>query len=138
MNFFTMFFFSVGVSQIDGFKRALEDYIKSNPGTSMDEQIHAFTAILQITEEEQLQHSQIISSLQEWLSLEFPCCQLHLFGSSVSGLAFSKESDLDIYLENPQSKNIFRFTLITYLFRLADNSLFLSTNQSDFILFYLY
>lgn len=54
-----------------------------------------------MTERTSNRRLQIISSLEEWLSLEFPGCQLHMFGSSSSGLAFEGESDLDICLEIP-------------------------------------
>jgi DNA polymerase sigma len=85
------------------FKKALRDFVSTNPGISIDEQIHGLTTILQITKEEQHQQSQIISSLEEWLSLEFPSCRFHLLGSSVSGLAFHMDTDLDISLETSQS-----------------------------------
>jgi DNA polymerase sigma len=69
----------------------------------VDEQIHLLVKIVETTEEEKSRKSHIISSLEEWLSLEFPGCCLHLFGSSVTGLAFKNDSDLDIFLEIPAS-----------------------------------
>ena len=70
---------------------------------STDEQFRSLVQIVEITDEEKRRKSQILSSLEEWLSLEFPGCCLHLFGSSVSGLAFRNDSDLDIFLEIPKS-----------------------------------
>ena len=72
----------------------------------VDEQIYLLVKIVEVTEEERHQKSQIISSLEEWLSLEFPGCCLHLFGSSITGLAFRNDSDLDIFLEIPQSMKL--------------------------------
>ncbi len=88
---------------MDAFKKELKDVLVSNRGISIEEQIRSLTTILQITEEERQQQFQIISCLEQWLSLEFPSCRFHAFGSSVSGLGFHKESDLDMYLETPSS-----------------------------------
>ncbi|EFX73198.1 hypothetical protein DAPPUDRAFT_325455 [Daphnia pulex] len=87
--------------QIEVFERKLEETLKSNAVIPVDEQIHLLVKIVETTEEEKSRKSHIISSLEEWLSLEFPGCCLHLFGSSVTGLAFRNDSDLDIFLEIP-------------------------------------
>lgn len=91
------------VSHIEILKEALKESVKPESGTAIDEQIRSLVTALQVTEEEKRLQSQIISTLEEWLSLEFPSCRLQLFGSSVSGLAFRDESDLDIFMETPSS-----------------------------------
>lgn len=91
------------VNHIEIFKNALEESMKTNPEMSIDEQIRSLVTVLEVTEEEKRRQSQIISTLEEWLSLEFPSCRLHLFGSSVSRLDFRGESDLDIFMETPTS-----------------------------------
>lgn len=94
------------VSHIEIFKNALEESMKTNPEMSIDEQIRSLVTVLEVTEEEKRRQSQIISTLEEWLSLEFPSCRIHLFGSSVSRLAFRGESDLDIFMETPTNASI--------------------------------
>lgn len=77
--------------------------------SSTDEKLRLLTGILEMTEVDKQQQSAILSSLQEWLSVEFPGCRLHLFGSSVSGLAFHGDSDLDIFFEIPQTVELGKF-----------------------------
>ncbi|KAI9559720.1 hypothetical protein GHT06_013725 [Daphnia sinensis] len=89
------------VNHIKILKNVLEESLRTNPELSIDEQIRLLVTALEVTEEEKHQQTQIISTLEEWLSLQFPSCRLHLFGSSVSGLAFRGGSDLDIFMETP-------------------------------------
>ena len=73
--------------------------LESSPEITIDEQFQVLTNLLEMKAETKTQRSNIVSTLEEWLSLEFPGCSLHVFGSSVSGLAFCNESDIDIYFE---------------------------------------
>ncbi|XP_057365194.1 speckle targeted PIP5K1A-regulated poly(A) polymerase-like [Daphnia carinata] len=93
-------------NHIEIFKNALEESMKTDPEMSIDEQLRSLPTVLEVTKEEKCRQTQIISTLEEWLSLEFPSCRLHLFGSSVSGLAFRGESDLDIFMETPTNDSV--------------------------------
>ena len=68
----------------------------------VEEQIRMLVSNLQIGPEEEIRHTKIRQSLEQWLSVKYPGCRLKPFGSVVSGLS-SRTSDLDIYLDLPQS-----------------------------------
>lgn len=90
------------VDHLEGFKSSFQAALSL--GLTLDEQFHVLTTVLEMEEETKTQRSTIISSLEEWLSVRFPGSSLHPYGSSVSGLAFRNESDVDIFFQSQSPK----------------------------------
>ena len=94
------------LGQITAFRKEFTETLSSSDNVSLDEQFYLLVKIVEITEQEKRHQRDIISSLKEWLSVGFPGSQLHIFGSSLSGLAFRVQSDIDIYIEISQGIRI--------------------------------
>lgn len=69
---------------------------------------------IQASEKSKNIKAEIVADLSNWLRLKFPHHDLLPFGSSVMGLDFDDNSDIDLYLRFDPGKNHFVF-LILYL-----------------------
>lgn len=65
----------------------------------IEEQISHLVSSIESTKEEEVEWGRICRSLENFLSISFPGCTIHPFGSAVAGLAF-RGSDLDLHIES--------------------------------------